>query len=85
MYIIGGWLGAGPYAASDIYLFDLDTFIWSLPVQKGPIPGPCNMHSTDLIGRTLYVFRGGNGREYLNDLHTYDIGKLLLNNIIIEV
>jgi len=60
-------------AASDIFLLDLDTLVWTLPMTKGSIPGPCNMHSTDLVGQTLYVFRGGDGRDYLNDLHAFDI------------
>ena len=38
-------------------------------------PGPCNMHSSDFIPtqNEVYVFRGGNGREYLNDLHALDV------------
>jgi leucine-zipper-like transcriptional regulator 1 len=34
------------------------------------------MHTSDYIPalNAILVFRGGDGREYLNDLHTYDIG-----------
>lgn len=41
----------------------------------GTPPGPCNMHSADFIPSRgeVYVFRGGNGREYLNDLHALDV------------
>jgi N-acetylneuraminic acid mutarotase len=28
------------------------------------------MHSADLIGKMIYIFRGGDGRDYLNDLHS---------------
>lgn len=31
------------------------------------------MHSADLIGHQIYIFRGGDGRDYLNDLHTFNI------------
>ena len=41
----------------------------------GTSPGPCNMHSTDLIDGALYLFRGGDGKDYLNDLHSFDLGK----------
>ena len=36
------------------------------------------MHTADYIDarRQLFVFRGGDGREYLNDMHTLDIDKL---------
>lgn len=31
------------------------------------------MHSADLVENKIYVFRGGDGRDYLNDLHTLSI------------
>lgn len=71
--IIGGWLGTGPLAASDMHVLDIDgrQLRWWQPAVKGTPPGPCNMHSADYCPqrREVYVFRGGNGREYLNDLH----------------
>lgn len=76
--IIGGWLGSGPLAASDTHVLDItengqDGLIlqWYQPAVRGTPPGPCNMHSADYVAsrREVYVFRGGNGREYLNDLH----------------
>ena len=27
------------------------------------------MHTADAIGNKIYVFRGGDGKDYLNDLH----------------
>lgn len=73
--IIGGWLGTGPLAASDMHILDISnagrTLRWYQPAVKGTPPGPCNMHSADFIPQLqeVFVFRGGNGREYLNDLH----------------
>jgi hypothetical protein len=76
MYIIGGWPWSSNFASNDIYVLDLDTYIWSIPqIQGSSSPVYCNLHSTDLVGRVLYIFRGGNGQEYLNDMHSYDIGK----------
>ena len=89
MYIIGGWLGSGTYAAGDVYVLNMgnkkyililknylliDNFEWSLLITGGVSPGPCNMHSSDLIGKMIYVFRGGDGRDYLNDLHCFNTG-----------
>jgi len=31
------------------------------------------MHTADVIDREIYVFRGGNGKDYLNDLHTLNV------------
>jgi len=76
--IIGGWLGSGPLAASDTWVLDisggLEQLCWFQPPVLGIPPGPCNMHSADFIPSRgeVYVFRGGNGREYLNDLHALD-------------
>ncbi|KAI2492754.1 Kelch motif [Fragilaria crotonensis] len=98
--IIGGWLGSGPLAASDVHVLELhcgtnndcdnrnndvdrrssnnnDTMSlrWYQPPMMGVPPGPCNMHSADFVPkrREVYVFRGGNGREYLNDLHALHV------------
>ena len=78
--IIGGWLGAGPLAADDTHVLDvndgLNNLRWFQPPVQGTPPGPCNMHSADYVGdhrREVYVFRGGNGRAYLNDLHALNV------------
>jgi len=71
--ILGGWLGNGPLAAGDIHLLNLSPLKWVQPAFSGEPPGPCNMHTADLVGRSLLVFRGGDGRAYLNDLHGLDL------------
>eukprot|EP00742_Colponemidia_sp_Colp-10_P003006 GILJ01003208.1.p1 GENE.GILJ01003208.1~~GILJ01003208.1.p1 ORF type:complete len:537 (+),score=47.89 GILJ01003208.1:88-1698(+) len=73
IFVLGGWLGSGPLAASDLHIFDLEFMRWSEPVSTGEAPGPCNMHTSDAIGRSLFVFRGGDGRDYLNHLHILNI------------
>lgn len=40
--------------------------------MTGIPPGPCNMHTADCYNKKIYVFRGGDGRDYLNDLHELD-------------
>ena len=80
--IIGGWLGTGPLAASDMHVLDVSNggrrLRWYQPALKGTPPGPCNMHSADYVAsrKEVYVFRGGNGREYLNDLHALHVETL---------
>lgn len=79
IFIIGGWLGTGPLATSDMHVLDISAggrlLRWYQPPIKGTPPGPCNMHSADYVpnNREVYVFRGGNGREYLNDLHALNV------------
>lgn len=80
--IIGGWLGTGPLAASDMHVLDISgagrQLRWYQPPIKGTPPGPCNMHSADYVSalKEVFVFRGGNGREYLNDLHALHVETL---------
>ncbi|CAE7223119.1 LZTR1 [Symbiodinium necroappetens] len=71
--ILGGWLGNGPLAAGDMHLLNLEPLKWVPPRFTGEPPGPCNMHTADLVARKLLVFRGGDGRAYLNDLHGLDL------------
>lgn len=71
--ILGGWLGNGPLAAGDMHLLKLSPLEWDQPDFTGDPPGPCNMHTADLVGKDLLVFRGGDGRSYLNDLHGLDM------------
>lgn len=85
--IIGGWLGTGPLAASDMHVLDISNegrrLRWYQPAVKGTPPGPCNMHSADYVParREVYVFRGGNGREYLNDLHALNVQTMVWRKV----
>jgi hypothetical protein len=85
--IIGGWLGTGPLAASDMHVLDISNggrrLRWYQPAVRGTPPGPCNMHSADYVParREVYVFRGGNGREYLNDLHALNIQTMIWRKV----
>jgi len=77
--VLGGWLGQGPLAASDMHVLDINrggrALRWYQPAVKGTPPGPCNMHSADYVKarKEVFVFRGGNGREYLNDVHALHV------------
>jgi hypothetical protein len=39
------------------------------------------MHTADAIGREIFVFRGGNGKDYLNDLHSLNVDTLYWSKI----
>ena len=72
MFVIGGWLGSGTYASYDLFVLNLDTKEWKQLQTSGQNPGPCNMHSADVLEHLIYIFRGGDGKDYLNDLHCID-------------
>ncbi len=69
--VLGGWLGQGPLAASDMHVLDISrggrTLRWYQPAIKGTPPGPCNMHSADYVKarKEVFVFRGGNGEFFV--------------------
>ena len=77
LYIIGGWLGSGPLAADDMYILDLLEYRWLDHQAQGYSPGACNMHTADAYKDRIYVFRGGDGRDDLNDLHELDTNTLI--------
>ncbi|KAI9306070.1 hypothetical protein BJ944DRAFT_160597 [Cunninghamella echinulata] len=61
-----------------LYILDMDTLTWSKPRTTGELPPPCRAHSCTTVdhdvgnGRRvpfLYVFGGGDGPNYFNDLY----------------
>jgi N-acetylneuraminic acid mutarotase len=67
-YVFGGC--DARYCFRDLYIFDADTMYWSNPETTGDVPTPRRAHSCTLVeGRYLYVFGGGDGPNYFNDLH----------------
>ncbi|TDH73248.1 hypothetical protein CCR75_006950 [Bremia lactucae] len=82
LYVLGGWLGSGPLAAADLHVLHLDTLTWEQPELTATL-GPCNMHTADYVAhlRSILVFRGGDGREYLNDLHALQIDTMTWTKI----
>lgn len=76
LYIIGGWLGSGGSASDEIYEFNLLTFTWKkIILEDYQSIGACNMHTADYYKNKIIVFRGGNGRCYLNDLFSICLGE----------
>eukprot|EP00536_Pseudo-nitzschia_multiseries_P001142 jgi/Psemu1/321939/estExt_fgenesh1_pg.C_140027 len=86
--ILGGWLGQGPLAASDMHVLEIarggKRLRWYQPAVKGTPPGPCNMHSADYVKarKEVFVFRGGNGREYLNDVHALHVPTMTWRKVV---
>jgi hypothetical protein len=76
IYIIGGWLG--DCASDQVLVLDITNpqlLEWVSFPESGTPPGPCNMHSAEYIPdrKQIFVFRGGDGSEYLNDLHALNV------------
>lgn len=68
---------------SNHYMY-LDTMTWSKPRTLGQPPPPCRAHSSTLVERDLgsgkrahylYIFGGGDGPNYFNDLYVLNAGK----------
>jgi hypothetical protein len=55
-----------------MHILDLEKFKWLNFDFTGEPPGACNMHTADAYEDYIFVFRGGDGRDYLNDLHMLD-------------
>ena len=59
-----------------MHVLNVSNMRWETSPDFAP-PGPCNMHTTDYVPEMncLFIFRGGDGREYLNSLHKYDLDR----------
>ena len=75
IWILGGWDAKGALASKELWVFDTATHSWTLPETYGEKAFHCNMHTCDYLPNrnSLLVFRGGDGRSYLNDLHSFDL------------
>jgi hypothetical protein len=69
-----------------LYNLLIDTLTWSKPRTSGQIPPPCRAHSCTTVERdlgggkksySLYVFGGGDGPNYFNDLYVLSIDTLI--------
>ena len=56
---------------------------WNKPITTGQSPRCRAGHSCAAYGTKLYIFGGGDGNLYLNDLHILDTGYYLLYTIFL--
>ncbi|KAF1805974.1 hypothetical protein FB192DRAFT_1365361 [Mucor lusitanicus] len=68
-----------------LYVLDMDTLTWSKPHTFGQTPPPCRAHSCTTVERdvgggkksySLYLFGGGDGPNYFNDLYVLNVDTL---------
>ncbi|KAF9107680.1 hypothetical protein BGX29_005383 [Mortierella sp. GBA35] len=79
VYIFGGVDPKNCY--NTLYIFDADTMHWSQPKTFGSIPPPCRAHSSTLVdNKRLYVWGGGDGPQYFNELYMLDTDTLTWTN-----
>ncbi|KAF9119994.1 hypothetical protein BGW39_011748 [Mortierella sp. 14UC] len=79
VYVFGGCDTKNCF--NTLYIFDADTMHWSQPKTFGSIPPPCRAHSSTLVdNKRLYVFGGGDGPHYFNDVYMLDTDTLTWTN-----
>lgn len=83
MIMIGGWTGESNVASNAIYSLDLNNYIWKKIVST-PSLSHTNMHTADLYGNKIYIFRGGDGVLYYNDLISFNTDNYKIENISID-
>jgi len=62
------------YAYLFFVFYPLDTMYWSRPKVYGDPPPSCRAHSSTLVDKRLFIFGGGDGPIYFNDLYVFDTG-----------
>lgn len=73
IYIIGGWNSSNTATTKEIYALNLEKLNWVKICPGGEPMVPCNMHTANLYQEKIFVFRGGDGMNYLHDLHYFDL------------
>ena len=59
-----------------VFMCNIETMTWSQPITTGTTPSVRAGHSCVAVGTKLYLFGGGDGTTYLNDLHILDTGTI---------
>ncbi|KAJ8653884.1 hypothetical protein O0I10_010451 [Lichtheimia ornata] len=80
LYVFGG--SDAKRCFNTLHVLDMETMTWSKPSVSGKPPPPSRAHSMTLVERRLdgrmqrdlYVFGGGDGPHYFNDVYKFDIG-----------
>ncbi|KAL7334693.1 hypothetical protein PS15p_200283 [Mucor circinelloides] len=92
LYVFGGCDTS--LCFNTLYILDMDTMTWSKPRtinQQGP--PPCRAHSCTVVERDLgsgkrshqlYIFGGGNGPDYFQDIYVLDVETLVWSKPNIE-
>ncbi|KAI8054930.1 uncharacterized protein B0P05DRAFT_290296 [Gilbertella persicaria] len=80
LYVFGGCDTSVCF--NSLYILDMDTMTWSKPrTANQNAPPPCRAHSCTVVERDLgsgrkshqlYIFGGGNGPEYFQDVYVLD-------------
>ncbi|KAF9113034.1 hypothetical protein BGX27_002340 [Mortierella sp. AM989] len=79
IYVFGGCDAKTCF--NTLYIFDADTMHWSQPKTFGSIPPPCRAHSSTLVdNKRLFIFGGGDGPHYFNELYMLDTDTLTWTN-----
>lgn len=53
-----------------------ETYTWSKPKVLGTVPPVTRAHSVVAVDERIYVFGGGDGPTYYNDLYYFDTREL---------
>ena len=83
MFVMGGWDARTADACSDMYQLDCDTWTWT----QCPVELTCNMCFAFYTQGLVYIFRGGDGQNYHNDMYTihpvtFELNKLTTQGTI---
>ncbi|KAI8377153.1 hypothetical protein EDC96DRAFT_253495 [Choanephora cucurbitarum] len=85
LYVFGGCDTSVCF--NSLYVLDMDTLTWTKPrTTHQSIPPPCRAHSCTVVERhlgldrksyQLYIFGGGNGPDYFQDVYRLDLDTMV--------
>lgn len=73
LYVFGGELIPNQSIDKDLYVFDFNTYTWSIAPAKGDIPKTsCLGVRMVAVGTKLFIFGGRDENRNFNDFYSYD-------------
>ncbi len=81
--IIFGGKGPKSTVYNDLYTFDPspDKYTWLLANETGEAPTPRFNHSANLWNKKMYIFGGWNGKDFFNDILTFDLERMIWSKL----
>ena len=76
--VMGGWLG--DRVCTDVFCLDTRTWVW----EKWPVSLVCNLSVAIFSNGVVYVFRGGDGQQYYNDVFAIDVEARCITEVCVS-
>lgn len=81
IFVFGGIHGLTRYL-DDLYVLDTSTKCWSHVTAQGDVPSPRAWHSSNVVGKYIFIFGGTAGKNHFkNDVYALDLETMIWHQV----